>query len=303
MARISVVINTLNEGKNITAVVKSIKDFADEIVVVDMNSDDGTSQLAQSLGAKVFLFPRSGYVEPARNFAVEKTSGDWVFIIDADERATPWLLAKLRKIVKENKYDFVRIPRKNLIFGRWIKNSRWWPDYNIRFFKKGAVVWSDKIHSEPEAKGEGITLSPREKYALVHKNYSSVSDYLLRMDRYSTIQAEEKVKSGYQFTWPDLIQKPAAEFIGRFFAAKGFKDGIHGLVLAILQAFSEFTIYLKVWQSEKFKEVDFDLTDLTQEVKRVEKDFNYWQADMLLKSENRNWLSSLILKIKRRLKF
>lgn len=75
----------------------------------------------------------------------------------------------------------------------------WWPDYNIRFFKKGAVVWKDEIHSQPETKGKGVNLLPREKYAIVHKNYSSVSSYLLRLDRYTTIQSQEKISQGYNF--------------------------------------------------------------------------------------------------------
>lgn len=136
MKKISVVINTLNEEKNIALAIKSVREFADEVVVVDMHSEDKTCEVAESLGAKVFTFERKSYVEPARNFAISKASGDWVFILDADERATPQLLAKLKKIVKENQYDFVNIPRKNLIFGKWIRHSLWWPDYNIRFLER-----------------------------------------------------------------------------------------------------------------------------------------------------------------------
>ncbi len=172
----SLVINTLNEEGNIISAIRSVGGFADEVVVVDMNSDDSTVSLAKKAGARVFNYPRVGYVEPARNFAIDKAEGDWIFILDADERANPKLIAKLKKLMIDEKPDYVLIPRKNVIFGKWIKNSRWWPDYNVRFFRKGSVVWKDKIHSQPEKRGKGVTLLPKEKYAIVHENYSSVSD-------------------------------------------------------------------------------------------------------------------------------
>ncbi len=302
MKKISVVINTLNEEKNIALAIKSVREFADEVVVVDMHSEDKTCEVAESLGAKVFTFERKSYVEPARNFAISKASGDWVFILDADERATPQLLAKLKKIVKENQYDFVNIPRKNLIFGKWIRHSLWWPDYNIRFFRKGSVIWRDEIHSQPETKGKGTNLLPKEKYAIVHRNYSSVSSYILRMNRYTDIQAQDKIKEGYVFDWKDLVRKPMAEFVRRLFSASGYKDGLHGLALALLQSFSELVLYLKLWQANKFKEVDFDLDELNQELVKSERELNYWKADMLLKLNKNKKINSLFLRLKRKLR-
>jgi (heptosyl)LPS beta-1,4-glucosyltransferase len=302
MKKISVVINTLNEEKNIALAIKSVREFADEVVVVDMHSEDKTCEVAESLGAKVFTFERKSYVEPARNFAISKASGDWVFILDADERATPQLLAKLKKIVKENQCDFVNIPRKNLIFGKWIRHSLWWPDYNIRFFRKGSVTWKDEIHSQPETKGKGTNLLPKEKYAIVHRNYSSVSSYILRMNRYTDIQAQDKIKEGYVFDWKDLIRRPMAEFVRRFFSANGYKDGLHGLALALLQSFSELVLYLKLWQANKFKEVDFGLDELNQELVKSERELNYWKADMLLKLNKNKKINSLFLRLKRKLR-
>jgi len=302
MKKISVVINTLNEEKNIALAIKSVREFADEVVVVDMHSEDKTCEVAESLGAKVFTFERKSYVEPARNFAISKASGDWIFILDADERATPQLLAKLKKIVKENQYDFVNIPRKNLIFGKWIRHSLWWPDYNIRFFRKGSVTWKDEIHSQPETKGKGTNLLPKEKYAIVHRNYSSVSSYILRMNRYTDIQAQDKIKEGYVFDWKDLVRRPTAEFVRRFFSASGYKDGLHGLALALLQSCSELVLYLKLWQANKFNEADFDLDELNQELVKSERELNYWKADMLLKLNKNKKINSLFLRLKRKLR-
>lgn len=288
--KVSLVINTLNEEKNIISVIKSVGDFADEVVVVDMESSDNTVSLARQMGARVFNYPRTGYVEPARNFAIGKARGEWVFILDADERANPKLIAKLKKLIRDEKPDYVLIPRKNVIFGKWIKHSRWWPDYNIRFFRKGAVVWRNEIHSEPDKKGKGVTLLPKEKYAIVHINYSSITDYIQRMDIYSSIQAKEKINSGYKFKFLDLIEKPTAEFFSRFFAGRGYRDGIHGLVLSLLQSFSELVVYLKVWQLEGFTDHGFDIEVLDRVFVDFEKDLNYWRADVRLRKNNNFFL-------------
>lgn len=302
MKKISVVINTLNEERNISFAIKSVCGFADEIVVVDMYSEDKTCEIAKELGAKVFSYRRTNYVEPARNYAINKASSDWIFLLDADERATPQLLAKLKKTVEENQYDFVAVPRKNMIFGKWIKHSLWWPDYNIRFFKKGAVVWKDEIHSQPETKGKGTNLLPKEKYAIVHKNYSSISSYLMRMDRYTNIQSQEKINQGYVFDWKDIIKKPTSEFFSRYFLGKGYKDGLHGLALAFLQSFSELVLYLKLWQATRFKEIEINLDDLNQELIDCERQLNHWKAEMLLVSRSQSGFKSFFLKLKKALK-
>ena len=155
MTKISVVINTLNEEKNLPRALASVKKFADEIVVVDMKSDDKTVEIAKKAGAKVYEYKRVGYVEPARNFAIGKATGKWILIIDADERLPGSLVKKLKEIVKNPSANYYRLPRKNLIFGKWVKHSRWWPDYNIRFFQKEFVSWSEIIR-EHNKKAEAI---------------------------------------------------------------------------------------------------------------------------------------------------
>ncbi len=115
--------------------IVSVKKLASEIVVVDMHSDDDTQKIAKKLGAKVFTHKRTGYVEPARNFAIGKATGEWILILDTDEKVSKILADRLKQIsADDNSADYYRLPRKNIIFGKWIKHSRWWPDYNIRFF-------------------------------------------------------------------------------------------------------------------------------------------------------------------------
>lgn len=279
---ISVVINTLNEEKNIARVIESVK-WADEIVVCDMYSEDKTVEIAKKLGAKVIFHKRLDYVEPARNFAISKASNEWILILDPDEEIPESLKERLIEIAsKMEQIDYVRLPRKNLIFDKWMKAAMWWPDYNIRFFKKGSVEWTDKIHRPPKTKGQGLDLAAEEELAIIHHNYQTISQFIVRMDRYTTVEADQLIKQKYEFKWQDLIEKPLGEFLSRFFANRGFEDGLHGLALSLLQSFSFLIVHLKVWENTSFKETDLKLTDLDTEKEKVGYQINYWLKETKL---------------------
>lgn len=299
MTKLSVVINTLNEEKNLSNAISSIKSLAEEIVVVDMKSEDKTQEIAEKAGARVYEFKKVGYVEPARNFAIEKATGDWIFILDADEIVPSSLAKKIREITKAPKADYYRIPRKNIIFGKWMKHSRWWPDYNIRLFKKGKVTWNEVIHSVPMTTGEGFDLPEREDFAIVHKNYESLEQYMERMDRYSSIQAKLLIEKNYKFIWRDLITKPLSEFLSRYFAGEGYRDGLHGLAMSILQSFSEAMVYMKVWQEEKFLEQAISPEEIAREMGDAQGQINWWLTETMIKSKN--FVASLPLRVRKKL--
>ena len=283
MNKVSVVINTLNEEKNLPRAIASVKTFADEVIVCDMESGDKTVEIAKSLGAKVFVHKKTGYVEPARNFAISKASNPWVLVLDADEEITDALAREINNILKNPKADYFRIPRKNMIFGKWMKHSRWWPDYNIRLFKKSFVSLYEVIHAVPITQGAGAEIKEKEEFAIIHHNYDSVEQYIRRMNRYSTQYAVLKVKEGYKFSWKDIIFKPTNEFLSRYFFGEGYKDGLHGLALSLLQAFSELTVYLKIWQKEKFVDQNPGLSEVVTAIRDAEKDLHYWESDALFK--------------------
>lgn len=298
---ISAVINTRNEEKNIADCLESLQ-FADEIIVVDMESADDTVNIAKKYTDKIYDHKMVGFVEPARNFAISKAVGDWVLILDADERIPKTLAKKLIEITQEEKTDFVRIPRKNIIFGQWTEHSRWWPDYNIRFFKKGAVEWQNEIHSIPITTGIGINLDAEESLAIEHFHYNTIDEYFERALRYSTQQAKELQSSGYKFDVKDLIAKPISEFISRFFAGEGYKDGLHGLVLAFLQMFSIMLVYLKVWQAEGHepKRPGY-LTPIWQKLFLEKcKELKYWYLTVLIQAEPQK-AKRFFLKLRRKL--
>lgn len=289
---LSVVICTYNEEKNLERAVKSVKSFADEIVVVDTQSIDKTVDLAKKLGCKVFRHKNTGIIEPMRNFAVSKARGDWILLLDADEEVSGDLAHEISKIKDHPKADYYRIPRQNIIFGKWIKSDHWWPDYTYRLFKKGAVIWQDEIHSLPQIKGKGIDL---ENF-IIHHNYQTVSQYLKKLDTYTDFQAQELTNKNTKFTPTDLLAKPFSEFLSQYFARHAVSSGLHGLILSILQAFSVFVVMLKLWEHQKFPEYDFKLD---QELLPLQKELKWWQTEYQIRSTNP--ISALFLKFKRKI--
>lgn len=301
VSKLSVVINTLNEEKRLPKALASIKNFADEIVVVDMNSSDDTREIAKKAGARVFEHDAVGYVEPARNFAISKASNEWVFVLDADEEVSPDLAQKIKKIIEKQSADYYRIPRKNFIFKKWIEHSLWWPDYQTRLFKKGKVSWNEVIHSVPMTTGKGEDLPAKEEYAILHNNYETIEQFLERLNRYTSVQANLLTKEKSKFIWKDLISKPLKEFINRFFVGQGYKDGVHGLALGFLQAFSEFVTYLKLWQREDFMEQRVSVEEFESEFVKSEKELNWWLADIVIKSKN--FLAALPKRVRRHFQY
>lgn len=247
---ISVVINVRNEAEDLKKCLKSIKGFADEVVIVDMKSSDGSLEVAKSANAKVFSYKPMKFVEPARNFALSKATGKWILLLDPDEYVNKTLKRELINITKRSDVDFVRIPRQNMIFGKWIKHSNCWPDYLIRFFKNGSVTWQKEIHSQPVTKGNGLTLLDSDQLAIKHNNYTSIVDFINRAVRYSSIQADELNAQDYKLKISDFILKPIQEFNSRFFFAEGYKDGLHGLIFCLLQGFAIGLIYIRLWEKQ-----------------------------------------------------
>lgn len=274
--KISAVINTYNEEANIVRCLRSVVPYVDEVIIVDMHSTDATRKLARKYTKKIYQHEYVGYVEPARNFALGKATGDWILLLDADEELPESLGIKLRRLAEHADFSYYRIPRKNLVFGKWIAHSGWWPDFQIRFFKKGTVSWNDEIHSIPITLGKGSDMMVDEKNAIVHHHYKSIDQFLTRLNRYTSLEVKQLKSREEHFYWRMLITKPAQEFITRYFAWQGYKDGIHGLALSLLQAFSFFIVYLKLWETEKFSEASISLAETQSEMQRIYRESYYW---------------------------
>lgn len=290
--KLSAVINTKNSSQTLKETLESIR-FADEIVVVDMESQDNTRELARQYTDHVFTHKDVGYVEPARNFALSKAKGEWILVIDSDEVVSPGLKRWLEQLTtaKTQTADCYYIPRKNIIFGTWVKTAGWWPDPILRVFRRGQVHWQDKLHSVPITKGEVVELPADSKLALVHYHYRTVEEFVERLNRYSSIQAKERSGSGApkaSAVWQDF----SGELLSRLFARDGVSGGVPGLGLSLLQAFSQTVVALKVWEKNSGESGSLsshhqnssDLPqDFVQEITKFRNDLGFWLADWKVK--------------------
>lgn len=295
---ISVIVNTRNEDKQLQKCLKSISDLPAEIIVVDMHSADNSKQIALNFGAKVYDYRPMKVVEHARNFALSKAKGKWVLLLDPDEYLNKTLKKELLKITKRTDVDFVKIPRKNIIFGKWLRHTNMWPDYLIRFFKKNTVKWQRAIHSQPITSGNGLTLLDSEKLAIRHNNYPSVVDYITRAIRYSGVQADELKSQDYTIKISDFILKPIQEFNSRFFVAQAYKDGLHGLIFSLLQAFSIALIYIRLWEKTGSNDKPLAKESFVSASQEAVFEYGHWFTKYFTTEYSKNILKTSLVKIK-----
>ena len=248
---VTLIIHTKNEEKNIKDCINSAKDIADEILLVDMQSNDNTISIARKLGARIISISDYGFTDPARNLGMSKVETKWIFSLDADERLTEKLTNKVLQIVEEDKYDVVQFPFKNFIFNKWIKHTGWWPDYHPRLFKKGFLVWPKNVapHQPAEIKGKILTLEATEENAVVHYNISTVDDFLKKMYRHI---GKDVFFKKHKLNTENVMNYVNGQFRWRYFDQKGYLDGTHGFVLSKLMEYYWFLHFLKYWESKNY---------------------------------------------------
>lgn len=234
---ISVVVNSLNEGKKLDKCLKSVYGWADEIVVVDMESSDNTREVAKKYKAKVSPHQKVDYIEPVRSFQNSKARGEWLLILDPDEVVTEGLKDKLSEVAQNNLADAVNIPRVFYISKTKVKHTNFWPDRQIRFYKKGKVEFLKMIHSYPKVSGRVLNLPAQENLAIQHFSYASWQEYWERLHRYARVEAQNLYDKGIKFSFFDCIYKPMYDFLRRYIRHLGFLDGLTGLKLSLLQAY------------------------------------------------------------------
>lgn len=274
--KISAVVSTYNNESVIEDCLKSL-DFADEIVVVDHRSSDKTAQIAKRFTPRVFLEDNDPLnIDIQKNVGFEKAKGDWILSVDSDERISPELAHEIKEtILSEQEFVAYKMKRKNIIFGKWIEHSIWWPDYKVRLFKKGKGSYgSQQVHRELVVDGQIGTLQE----ALTHYHYQSISEYLQKMDLYTENEALEMIKKNSHFNWADSVRMPVRDFLKTFFLQEGYNDGFHGLVLSILQGFYMFLVVTKVWEKQGFRQEQSDkfLIHFYKEWMDLHKEISYW---------------------------
>lgn len=248
---ISVVVNSRNESKELDKCLNSVQGWADDLVVIDMQSSDNTREIAKKYKARVFGHPPVNYVEPVREFAVSKAKYGWVLILDPDEVVPERLKEKLSALLQKDGLAAVNIPRLNIFFGKKIKHTNFWPDRQIRFIRRGKVKFSNFIHSYPKVSGTVLDLPAVEDIAIHHYSYKSIKEYIERMKRYSTIEAINRFERGERFSMFNFFYMPLYDFIRRYIRHLGFLDGLVGFQLSVLQAFYYILVELKLLNLKK----------------------------------------------------
>jgi glycosyltransferase involved in cell wall biosynthesis len=259
MNKISLVINTLNEEANIADCINSVGDLADEVIVCDMYSDDNTVGIAKKLNAVVVFHKRTGFVEPARFFAISQATRDWVLVLDADERMTDALSAKLKEIAREGRYDLVSFCWLFEYFGDFLKDGTFYKNRVPRFFRKknyleNYVKEEEEIHQNFRSLEKNtinkIELPP--EYYLIHHAYPTIEKYVTKtLGMYARIEAEEMHKKGIGFSHKQLILDPLKSFIRNYIRHCGYKGGTRGFIKHFLYSVYRFNVWANIWFLEQ----------------------------------------------------
>ena len=245
---LSVILITKNEEANLKECLESVS-FANEIIVVDSQSNDKTQEIAQSFGAKLEITSDWPGFGPQKNRALNLATQEWVLSIDADERVTPALKEEILAVISsKDTANCYAIPRSSWYCGRFMKHSGWYPDYVDRLFKRGTAKFSDHlVHERLLPDGSVAKL----KNHFLHYSFKDFSQVLKKVDAYSTASAEQAYLKGKRSSVGKAIGHGFWAFIRTYFLRLGFLDGSQGLALAISNAEGTYYRYIKIWLIEQ----------------------------------------------------
>ncbi|MDT8304487.1 MAG: glycosyltransferase family 2 protein [Anaerolineae bacterium] len=237
MPELTAIILTLNEEAHITGCIDSLG-WCDRVVVFDALSRDKTVALAQTAGAEVHQSPFANYAQQ-RNAALAAIRTDWVFFVDADERATPALGKEVHDVIRSGDEAGWYVPRHNYIFGRLTRGAGWYPDYQLRLFRHGAVRYERPVHEIALVDGTvGYLKNP-----LLHHNYRSPAQFHQKQRRYThydaTVLHQNGIEARFYTPWSQALR----HFWWRFVTLKGYQDRWHGLRLSLYMAYYEWLKY------------------------------------------------------------
>lgn len=251
--KISIITIAKNEQEMIEDCLKSCC-WADEIILLDGGSIDKTLDIAGKYKAKII--PQEVKTEDWgawHNQGKKEASGDWIFYLDADERVTPCLRAEIEnlKLGMENKIGALAIPRQNILLGKPMRFGGWYPDYQIRLFKKDKLLrWEGKLHERPIFEGE-LGYLKNHMLHLTHRNLSSMVE---KTQKWSVIEAELLYKSRHPpVSWWRILRMMFVEFWQRGIKKQGWRDGTVGWIEIIFQMFSRFITYARLWEMQSKK--------------------------------------------------
>ena len=247
MPKVSVTVITLNEAEHIGAALDSAG-WADEIVVVDSGSTDGTADIARARGATVLCREWPGYVDQ-KNYAAARASHDWIFSLDADERIPPALAAEVRGLLSsEPAVRGYRVPRVTFHLGRWIRTTDFYPDFQTRLYDRRAARWRGKyVHESVAVDGPVGQL----RSDLQHYSFRDLRDHLDRINHYTTLAARQMNEAGRRAGPVDLLLHPPAAFLRNYVLRRGVMDGTVGFTISLVNSYAVFLKFAKLWELQK----------------------------------------------------
>jgi glycosyltransferase involved in cell wall biosynthesis len=245
--KVSVTIITLNEAEHIAAAIDSVA-WADEVIVVDAGSTDDTVAIARARHAQVVVRDWPGYVEQ-KNYAASIAASDWIFSLDADERATPALAAEIRERLETTPdVRAYRIPRVTFHLGRWFRTTDFYPDYQTRLYDRRSGVWRGKyVHESVGSTGP----VGRLRNDIEHYSFRDLRDQIDRVNRYTTLASREMYEAGRRSGPLRLLVHPPAAFLRNYILRRGFLDGSAGLTLSLVNSYSVFLKFAKLWELQR----------------------------------------------------
>ena len=249
MAKLSVVIITLNEEKNIARCLGSLEGLSDDIIIVDSGSVDLTESISKSFGVRFVFHEWMGYAE-TKNYANSLAKNQLILSLDADEVLSEELRESIKSVLKNQKSSVYSMNRLTNYCGKWIKHGGWYPDVKIRLFNNDAGYWSGShVHETLKLKNG----SPIEhlKGDLLHYSYSTIEEHIKQSDLFSTLAARKAYESGKKATITKVIFSPCVKFIRDYFFKAGFLDGYYGYVISRISAFATFMKYSKLRRLHK----------------------------------------------------
>jgi glycosyltransferase involved in cell wall biosynthesis len=249
---VSAVVITRNEAASIAACLASLG-FADEIVVVDDASTDDTAAIARAAGARVLVHPHAGENwDLNKNIGMEAATGDWVLLVDADERVAPALAAEIGAAIAGTDHAGFWLPRNEIYWGFHAKHAAAGAKV-MRLFRRGAAVFEgDRLHAHPRVTGSLGEL----KQPLDHLAYDSIAAYVEKTNRYTDHEAARRFAAGERADWRALIIAPLKLFRYRYWVSRGYKDGMPGLVYCLVTSLYPLLQNLKLWELEHRKRMD-----------------------------------------------
>jgi glycosyltransferase involved in cell wall biosynthesis len=250
MVPVSVYVLTYNNRRTIEQCLKSLP-WADELIVVDSFSDDGSYELAKGFTDKVYRKKWAGHREQYQ-YAADLTENEWIMFVDADEVVSPELVDEIRNELEQNhgEWDGYICHRRTFYLGRWIKYGGWYPDYEIRLYRRDRGKWAGDLHAKVAVDGKVKHLDHR----YLHYTYRDISDQIQTIDRYSRTAAEDMIRSGQKFSLFKLLLRPPFRFLKEYLFKAGFRDGLPGFIIAVSTIFYVFIKYAKLWELEKTSE-------------------------------------------------